>query len=191
MKPAAFPEIETERLKLIQPDERHLQDLFEIYSDEESMEYWDSYPQQNMEDAKKLLGIFADRYTKGTALDWVIVLKEEGAAPKVIGTISYNRYAENGLGVIGYILNTKYRHQGLMAEAARAFIQFGFEQLKLHKIEAHVMPGNDTSEKLLIKLGFMKEGLLREREFFKGRHQSFYVYGKLVTDDGPQYFDIE
>ncbi len=192
MIPDTFPEIETARLRIIQPEERHLQDLYAVYSDEECMRYRDDYPQQHPEETKKLLAIFAERHAKKSALDWCIALKDSTTEHKVIGTFAYNRYAENGLGVIGYVLNRAYQHKGMMTEVLEAMIQFGFEQLKLHKIEAHVLPGNDFSEKLLLKLGFVKEGLLREREYFKGKHQSFYVYGRLLSDgDGPQYFDIE
>ncbi len=174
-----FPTIQTKQLQLIELKEEHLPALFEQYSNPEAMQYWDGFPHKDLADTKKLLDHLIERDKTGTSIWWGIELRQSG---ELIGSMGYNRYAANGLAVIGYMLNQKYWHQGLMTEALTAFIKFGFEELKVHRIEAHVTPGNVLSEKLLLKLGFMNEGLLREREFFKGAYQSLIIYGKLVSD---------
>ena len=53
--------------------------------------------------------------------------------------------------------------QGLMSEVLPMLVRFGFEQLGLHRIEARVEPEHGASVRLLRKLGFTDEGLLRER----------------------------
>lgn len=55
-----------------------------------------------------------------------------------------------------------------MTEAVRAMIQFGFEHMCLNRIEAEVMPENIASIRLLLKLGFVEEGVLHERSFWRG-----------------------
>ncbi len=61
-----------------------------------------------------------------------------------------------------------YWHQGYMSEALRAMLAYGFETLELNRIEALVMPENEASAILLLRLGFSEEGVLREYAFFKG-----------------------
>lgn len=175
-----FPELETPRLKLIQLNEAHLDDLFAIYQEEESMKYWDEFPHKNKEQTRELLQLFEKRIEDGKGLCWGIVLKEN--EHKVIGTISYNRYRRNGVATIGYILAQKYWNKGIMTEALKEFIKYGFATLGVHRIEAHVEPGNVVSEKLLEKIGFQKEGLLRERHYYKGKHYDAIFYGLLKTD---------
>ena len=75
-----------------------------------------------------------------------------------------------------------YWNRGIITEAVRAVNYFGFNTLKIHRIEAGVTPGNIVSEKVLLKSGFIKEGTIREREFWKGKHQTYWFYSKLSTD---------
>ena len=58
----------------------------------------------------------------------------------------------------------------------------GFDDLKLHRIEAEVDPRNQPAQRLLLSNGFFKEGLLRENEFILNEFCSTVVFGKLVTD---------
>lgn len=175
----SFPLIEIDRLQLIGLTEDHINDLFEQYSDEEAMKYWDGFPHKDHQETVKLVQRLDERYKTGNSIWWGIKFK---GTHKIIGSLGYNRFAPNGLAVIGYMLNRKYWQQGIMTEAVTGMVKFGFEELKVHRIEAHVTPGNTVSERLLLKLGFMREGLLREREFYKGTHQSLIIYGKLESD---------
>jgi ribosomal-protein-alanine N-acetyltransferase len=70
-----------------------------------------------------------------------------------------------------------------MTEALKVFVEYGFSNIGIHRIEAHVETGNGNSEKLLKKIGFKKEGLLRERLYYKGKHQSLMIYSLLRTDE--------
>lgn len=175
------PELETPRLKLIELNESHAAQLFEIFSDEESMRYWDDPPQKNADETKDLLAFLAKRIKEGTGICWGISLKE---APKnVIGMVTYNAYKKDGNAYIGYILARKHWNKGLTTEALKAFVEYGFTNLGVHRIEAHVEPDNVASGKVLEKIGFQKEGLLRERIYNKGNYQDMIYYGLLKTDD--------
>lgn len=91
---------------------------------------------------------------------WGIEIKAEG---RLIGTCGYckwdkqHRHAE-----IGYDLWTEYWGQGLMPEALQALIRYGFEEMNLNRVEATTHTENQRSQRVLTKLGFQKEGLLRE-----------------------------
>lgn len=69
-----------------------------------------------------------------------------------------------------------------MPEALRAVIQYGFDVLQLHRIEALVMLGNEQSVRVLEKLGFSKEGVLREYGFWKNRFWDLQMFATNLTN---------
>ncbi len=174
-----FPVLKTTRLELVRLEEEHLEDMHAIYQDEESMLYWDDFPHKDVSETREIFDLLAERITEGTGLCWGMKLK---GGKELIGTISYNRYRKGGLATIGYILARKHWGKGMMTEALVEAVRYAFEGLEVHRIEAHVQPGNVASEKVLSKLGFQKEGLLRERHYYKDKHQDMIVYGLLRTD---------
>ena len=143
------------------------------------MKYWDDFAHANIEKTKEVLDMLLEREEKHTGVCWGITLKGD---PSLIGTIAYNRFKKDGLGTIGYILHEDFWGQGIMTEVLEEFIRYGLEDLELHRIEAHVEPENIASESVLQKIGFTREGLLREREFYRNKHQDLIVYGLLKSD---------
>ena len=175
-----IPELETPRLKLIALSDRHLNDLFAIFGDGEAMKYWDAPQYKRLEETKNLLNFFHKRLKNGTGIFWGICLKENPV--KVIGLFTYNDYKEDRNANIGYIFAREYWGKGLATEAIKVCVEYGFNQLKVHRIEAGVEPGNIASETVLQKIGFTREGLLREKRFYKEKYQSLIMYGLLKTD---------
>jgi len=91
---------------------------------------------------------------------WGIESKAERC---LIGTCGYCRWDKHHhRAEIGYDLWLDYWGQGLMPEALQALIRFGFEEMDLNRIEATTHTENQRSQRVLTKLGFQKEGLLRE-----------------------------
>jgi ribosomal-protein-alanine N-acetyltransferase len=70
---------------------------------------------------------------------------------------------------MGYDLAAPHRRQGIMTEAMEAAIDYGFGSMGLNRIEALVDPGNTASIRLLLRLGFSQEGVLREYTHFRGK----------------------
>ena len=85
---------------------------------------------------------------------------------------------------IGDDLGRDYWHQGYMSEALRAMLAYGFETLKLNRIEALVMPENEASATLLRRLGFSEEGVLREYAYFKGEYHDLRFFSLLRREAG-------
>ncbi len=101
---------------------------------------------------------------------------------RVIGGLGlHDVEKKDGNAEIGYCLAKEYWKQGLMTEAASALITFGFKKLKLRRIYAPIFKENKASQKLVEKLGFKKEGLLRKHAKSKatGKVHDCYVYGLL------------
>jgi len=74
------------------------------------------------------------------------------------------------------------RGKGLMHEALTALIGYGFGALDLNRIEADIDPRNTSSAKSLERLGFVKEGHLRERWIVDGEVSDTSLYGLLRAD---------
>lgn len=157
-----FPTLETERLLLRQLAATDAQDYFLFMSDEENIRYYDPAPMTQLEQAEQSIERHRRRFAEQEALRWGITLKGEN---RVIGNGGYAWDAENHLAVLSYILSKPYWNQGIMTEALTAMIQFGFEHLHVHRMEAQVASPNLASVRLLEKLGFQEEGRLHDRQY--------------------------
>lgn len=85
-------------------------------------------------------------------------------------------------GILGYSLDQQYNGKGYTSEAARLVIDFAFNELKLYRIEAGVMPSNTGSIRVLEKAGFQREGLSRENIEINGKRESHLIFSRLVGD---------
>lgn len=151
-----FPIIKTERLILRNFKLEDAKEYFYYHSLPEATEYYDWKPKTyaNAEEDVKL--IISD-YEEMKFIRWAITLK---GSDVLIGDCGY---ILDGLkGEISYMLSKLQWNKGLMTEALNAVILFGFQKLKLERIQALTLPGNAPSLRLLHKLGFTKEGLLRK-----------------------------
>ena len=83
---------------------------------------------------------------------------------------------------IGYWLGKKYWGKGIMREAVKLILQFGFKKLKLERIYAKVLHPNVASAKLLEKSGLRYEGRLRRATLRRGRWYDDLCFGILKTE---------
>ncbi|MEP7171244.1 MAG: GNAT family N-acetyltransferase [Bacteroidota bacterium] len=174
-----FPELSTERLSLRQIRKNDEQEIFILRSDKETMQYIPRPVAVSIEDAGKLIQKMDDLLNKTEAINWAITLRDD---PKLIGIIGFYRIAkEHYRGEVGYIMKPQYRGKGIMHEALIKILNFGFNQIKFHCIEAIVDPENTPSSKLLERNGFTKSGYFKEREFFNGKFIDTLYYHLITT----------
>jgi len=171
-----FPELKTERLQLIQITQSHLEDYYQLFSDERVARYYNILPFSEQKDAQKYIDWFESRFNEGLGIRWGIALKGE---KNIIGTLGFNNYKENHRANIGYDLRFDFWNKGLMTEALRAVIAFGFNELGINRMEAEVMMGNAASERVLGKLGFKREGALREWMYWNDRYYDMIMFSLL------------
>jgi ribosomal-protein-alanine N-acetyltransferase len=89
-------------------------------------------------------------------------------------------YTQHARAEIGYwITDESRRGEGLMTEAMKAILHYGFEVMRLHRMEAFIGPDNFPSLKLVQRFGFQKEGVLREHYQVDGRMEDSVAYGLL------------
>jgi ribosomal-protein-alanine N-acetyltransferase len=97
---------------------------------------------------------FWSEFEAGKGLTWALELKATGTC---VGTCGYGEVRVGDWGEVGFDLDKRYWGQGLMAEALAAVIDYGFEHLKLTRVEAHSYSTNVRALRLLEKLGFHVE----------------------------------
>ena len=101
----------------------------------------------------------------------------------MIGSCGFHLYERrHRRAEIGYELHSDYWRRGIMSEATQAVLQFCFERLGAHRLEADVVEGNSASAALLKKVGFTLEGVWRDRVFKRGAFQSLWQFGLLAPE---------
>jgi RimJ/RimL family protein N-acetyltransferase len=180
---AAPGPIESERLVVRLVARADLPALLEVNSNEEVTALLPYARWQSMADAEAWLKRMEGIQATGLALQFVVVSKSSGLA---IGTCLLFRYeGGSARAELGYVLGRSHWGSGLMHEALQALIDSAFAGLALRRLEAEVDPRNRPSTRLLQRLGFTKEGLLRQRWVTKGEVKDVEMYG-LLRDEWRQ-----
>lgn len=91
----------------------------------------------------------------------------------------YVQNVDNKIAEIGYCLNRDYWGKGYGTEVASLLIEFGFNDLKMHRIVATCDPENIGSWKIMEKNGMTREGVLRENKIIRGKWRDSYIYSIL------------
>jgi RimJ/RimL family protein N-acetyltransferase len=168
----------TRRLVLREFVERDYQALLAYQSDPRYLEYY-PWTERQSEDVCQLLQLFLDwqRTQPRHKFQLAVILKPHHELIGSCGIRLGSPAARQG--DLGYDLSPEHWGQGYATEAARAAIQFGFAELRLHRIWSWCIAENHRSVRVLEKLGLRQEGLLRENEYFKGRWWDTRLYAIL------------
>jgi ribosomal-protein-alanine N-acetyltransferase len=175
-----FPELETNRLKLVQVKEEHTQSFFEIMSKDEVTKYYGMNSLKSIEDASKIVESFQQTYESKRGIRWGIVLKETG---DFVGTLGLNNLSTwSKKSEIGFELHPSYWNKGITTEAVKEVLRYSFEDLELFRMGAVTYPQNEPSIQLLQRLGFSKEGLLRGYLYQNNQSHDAFIFSLLRTD---------
>jgi ribosomal-protein-alanine N-acetyltransferase len=177
-----FPTLETERLILRKLCLEDAKDVFEYASDPEVAKYVSWEPHKSIEDSINLIKFTHEYYERKEGIIWGIVYKENN---KVIGTCDISPVTKHFRAEIAYALSRDYWGKGLMTEAVKEVIRFGFERMNLNRIQAMCIPENIGSYRVMEKVGMKYEGVIREYMYIKGKFQDLKLYSILRIE----YFD--
>ena len=174
---SVFPSLETERLILRKMTLEDTQDIFEYASDLDITTYVTWEPHKSIADAISFINSMNQRYEKVGLSEWGLVYRENN---KFIGTCGYMWWRpDHARAEIAYALSRKFWNQGLVTEAVKEIIKFGFEKMMLNRIEARCFLENIASEMVMQKVGMKFEGIQREGLFTKGKYHDLKVYSIL------------
>ena len=180
-----FPTLETSRLILRKFKLTDVDDLFEYASNKNIDKYvpWHVYNDRN--EAVEFINSKIQRYNEGKLSSWAIELKKNN---KMIGSIDFGKwYTKSNCATIGYTISCDYWNNGYATEALREVIKFGFETMKLHRIQMEHVKENVASGKVMMKNGLKYEGTLRDAAYYKGKYYDKKIYSILKKE----YMDLK
>lgn len=182
--PDGLPELDGERLRLRGFREDDLHDLYAMHSDPVVNRYWSFPAWTDIEQARDYLARALAGRDAERMLCWAIA--ERGAerdSDRLIGTatvFAINR--EQGRAEIGYGLRASHWGLGYAQEALRPVLSHAFDALGLRRLEADIDPRNAGSCRLVERLGFVREGVFRERWDVAGEVCDSAMYGLLARE---------
>ena len=172
-----FPILETERLLLREIIKEDAQSIYNCFSNNDVTRYYGLDTLTSIEQAEQFVDLFSKNYIEKRGIRWGIEIKDKEG---IIGTIGFNAWSpKHKKAEIGFELNPKYWQKGYATEAVSKVISYGFEEFDLTRIGAVVFIENKASNELLRKLGFEKEGVLRNYLYQNGEPHDTYIYSIL------------
>lgn len=176
----SFPELKTARLRLRAIVQADTDTLFAIHSDADMMRWYGVDPMVERSEALKLTELFASWFSAGTGYRWGVEHHKDG---RLIGTCGLFRWNKSWHSCsIGYELARDSHGHGYMQEALGEILAFGFNNMRLHRIQAETHSDNAASINLLTRLRFQFEGVHREQAFWDGRFHDLRCYSLLEPE---------
>ena len=174
------PTLETPRLTLRRMLKTDAADMYDYASRPEVSRYLLWNPHESEAYSRRYLVYLQTRYRAGDFYDWAVVWRKTG---KMIGTCGFtNLRLETNSGEIGYVLHPDFWGMGVAPEAVRRILRFGFMDLRLHRLEARYMIGNDRSRRVMEKVGMQFEGVSRDAVFVRGEYVSVGICSILYGE---------
>jgi ribosomal-protein-alanine N-acetyltransferase len=172
--------LETDRLILKELNPEIIYNLFTFFNDEEIKNYMGLRSENELELERM-------RFEQGNAtfnISFKTFLLIDKATGTVVGRTGFhNWYAHHFRAEIGYtITDENFLQKGYMTEANKAVVEYGFEHMDLNRIEAFIAAYNTPSLKILLRLGFKKEGTLRQHYFVNNKIEDSDCYGLLKKE---------
>ncbi|KGR81908.1 GNAT family N-acetyltransferase [Lysinibacillus odysseyi] len=170
-----------EQLSLGLFEKRHAKELAELIDSSRSYlrEWlpWVDYS-TSIEDSEQFIRLSLEQFARNDGFQ--LAIRYKGKIAGIIGLHAINW--SNRSTSIGYWLGEGFQGNGLMTKACEAVVAYCFEELGLHRIEIRAAEGNEKSQAIPQRLGFRKEGCIRESEWLYDHFVDHHVYGLLKKD---------
>ncbi|WP_026935363.1 GNAT family N-acetyltransferase [Christiangramia echinicola] len=176
MNNLTFPKLKSKRLILDQITLKDQNHIFSGLSNPEVIRYY-GVNYSSLEETEEQMNWYSNLEKSGSGIWWAIRSKIDN---EFIGAIGFNdHHPEYKKAEIGFWLLPDFWGKGYMKEAADVVIEYIFGQLKIHRLEAYVESKNINSSKVLKKLGFQHEGLMRDCEVKNGEFISVDLFARI------------
>lgn len=177
-----FPQMTLDDIVLREIDYNHDAELFLQYVSDSLVNKYlsDEETPKTLKEAEQELKYWSDLYRYKRSIYWAIARKSNN---KLIGTCGFNNWSRtHARAEISYDLARKEWGKGIMTKALRAVCDFAFTRIMVNRIQATVAIDNIASIKVLTKLGFSREGEMRQYGILRGNKKNFYMYSLLSSD---------
>ena len=175
--PLPTPTLHTPRLLLRPFTEADTDAIFALQSDPTVLRYWDASPWTTRAQAERFLATCKQIEQEGTGARVAIDRAADGVFVGWCGLVQWDPTCHSAR--MGYCFDKAAWGQGFATEAAGALLQWAFETLDLNRVQAEADTRNAASGRVLEKLGFIREGTLREDCIVNGEVSDSWVYGLL------------
>ncbi|UPK74112.1 GNAT family N-acetyltransferase [Nocardioidaceae bacterium SCSIO 66511] len=178
--PLPTPTLETERLRLRPFADSDGDGLFALQSNAYVLRYWDSPPWTERSSVARFLAGCRRMSEEGSGARTAI---ERCSDRAFVGWCTFNSWnPEFRSASLGYCLAESAWGHGYATEAAGALLGWAFDTVDLNRVQAETDTRNLASARVLEKLGFVREGTLREDCIVNGDVSDSWVYGLLRRD---------
>jgi RimJ/RimL family protein N-acetyltransferase len=185
--PLTTPTLQTERLLLRPFTDADAEALFALHSDAHVLRYWDSPPWTEPARAQRFLAACRRMAEEGSGVRVAIDSATDGV---FLGWCTVSRWnPDYRSAALGYCLGEAAWGKGYATEAAGALLRWAFDTLDLNRVQAETDTRNTASARVLEKLGFVREGTLREDCVVNGDVSDSWVYGLLRREWQPHSGD--
>jgi [ribosomal protein S5]-alanine N-acetyltransferase len=175
-----LPTLYTDRLILRKVKKYDINKLYTCLSNEYVTQHMLIDFNKSIDSTHKFLNTILNGYKDDKPTPWAIALKENN---KLIGVCGFSKYDEaNNKAEVGYLLNYDYWNKGITTEALKRVMDFGFNNMKLTKIEARCISENLASEKVMIKSGMKLDKMIKNDKIYKGNFVDLKLYSALKSD---------
>ena len=174
------PTLHTERLLLRPFADSDADELFALQSNAEVLRYWDAPPWTERSQVARFMTGCQTMADEGTGARVVLTRRSDG---EFVGWCTFNGWNPDYRSAsLGYCLTEAAWGRGYATEAARALLTWAFNSLDLNRVQSETDTRNVASARVLEKLGFVREGTLREDCIVNGDVSDSWVYGLLRRD---------
>ena len=154
--------------------------LFENFSDRQFMRFWSRTVYADVAEVRSYLDLQLTDLARFEFYPWAITLHDDD---KPVGNCTlFGIDRDNRRCLLGYGLTPALQGRGLASEAVKLAINYAFDEIGLHRIETDIDPRNEPSCRLVERLGFQREGLLRQRWYVNDEATDSVLHGLLKTD---------
>ncbi len=176
-----FPQLETGRLILREMTPDDVEFYFRHFNNKKVVEGSCFPGPKTLEAAKEELEVYCIRpFKEDKGIRWGIIRKGTTALIGTCGIYDWNKTVRRA--EIGYDLEPAHWGEGIMTEALRAVLRYGFDEMGLNRIQAIIDSENVKSIKLVERLGFKKEGVLRQNSYFRGQFRDEASFSLLKEE---------
>jgi ribosomal-protein-alanine N-acetyltransferase len=178
-KSAPHPMLSSRRLQLRQFRDEDADAMHQCFGNPEAMRFWDHPVHTKRIETERAVRRFID-CTPSYYRFWAVA---DAKTDRCLGMVNYHDgHMRSKRVTIGYIIDPAHHRKGIATEAVSAMLDFCFGELGIHRVQAFIHPDNTASRRLVEKLGFRREGLLRDNLRVMGVWRDDILFAVLESD---------
>ena len=172
-----FPILESERLRFRRLTNEDASEIFALRGNPETMKFIPRPLATTIEDALNHIKVINDKIDGNIDINWAVT---EKGSDKYIGIMGFYRtQPEHFRTELGYMITPENNGKGYVTEAVKTLLNYAFNTLNFHSIEAVIDSRHVASERVLQKNGFIKEAHFKENFYYNNEFTDTVIYGLL------------